>query len=246
MKHFNFKERWIETVIFLFGAVMVFVGFAVPFPAFVSNALQSIGSSLIGSAVVGFIYNLYNEQENVLKSWGVDKVYRTRTEKSNDSDPKLRKAKERLDIVAFGMKSFRSNHRKEMCECLTNGVNVRILTMNPDCDFVRQRAKEENEHEEQIRHGIKDLVKWCEEINTEVKKTSKKSGQIEIRFYNCMTLEFYWRCDDELYFGPYLLEKDSQQTITFRAKRGGKLFDIYTEYFEELWANETFISSQKL
>jgi len=58
-----------------------------------------------------------------------------------------------------------------------------------------------------------------------------------------MTLDFYWRMDDELYIGPYLFDVVSQQTITYKFVRGkskddGRGFNMYTNYFESLWNNE--------
>ena len=55
-----------------------------------------------------------------------------------------------------------------------------------------------------------------------------------------MTLDFYWRMDDELYVGPYLLNIESQQTITYKHLKGDKGFKLYSDYFESLWNNSTF------
>jgi hypothetical protein len=239
MKPINFKERYIEFLILLVGTICIIMGCFIKDTG--GTILVSIGCSLAASAIVAGVNNFYNESENVLKAWGVDKVYKTRAEKSKDSDPKLTKAHDHLDIVAFGLKSFRSGHRSEILQCLMNGVNIRIITMDPDSTNAQNRASEEGETIEQIAHSINDLIEWCKILNRDAKKKSAKAGQIRIMKYKCMTLDFYWRCDDELYFGPYLLGKDSQQTVTFRAIKGGKLFDMYTEYFEELWQNGEFM-----
>ena len=53
-----------------------------------------------------------------------------------------------------------------------------------------------------------------------------------------MTLDFYWRIDDELYVGPYLYGIPSQQTITYKFVNGGMGFKLYSEYFESLWNND--------
>ena len=50
-----------------------------------------------------------------------------------------------------------------------------------------------------------------------------------------MTLDFYWRVDDELYIGPYWYGISSQQTITYKFSEGGKGFNQYTSYFDDLW-----------
>ena len=57
--------------------------------------------------------------------------------KNADSDPKLEKVKDNLDAVAFGLSSFRSKYGDKMEKILKKGVNVRILTMNPNGNFVK-------------------------------------------------------------------------------------------------------------
>ena len=52
-----------------------------------------------------------------------------------------------------------------------------------------------------------------------------------------MTLDFYWRIDNELYIGPYWYGISSQQTITYKFCEGGIGFKQYSNYFEELWNN---------
>lgn len=52
-----------------------------------------------------------------------------------------------------------------------------------------------------------------------------------------MTLDFYWRIDDQIYIGPYWLGTESQQTITYKFIKGGRGFEVYSDYFEELWNN---------
>ena len=52
-----------------------------------------------------------------------------------------------------------------------------------------------------------------------------------------MTLDYYWRVDDELYIGPYWYGYKSGDTITFKFLSGGKGFQHYSNYFESLWNN---------
>ena len=64
--------------------------------------------------------------------------------------------------------------------------------------------------------------------------THKSSGHIKVKGYKCMTLDFYWRVDNEIYIGPYWYHIGSQQTITCKFLKGKKGFDIYENYFESL------------
>lgn len=197
----------------------------------------SIGCSLLASGIVVLLQSILLDRKeyNCAEEWGLEKIYETRSEKSKDSDENLEKAIHHLDIIAFGLKSFRSMHTAKVDNVLRNGANVRILTMNPSKDnpFLKQREKEENEPEGQIRNSILDLVRWANELN---KKGYK--GTIEVKGYKCMTLDFYWRVDNDLYIGPYWYNVGSQQTITYRFSRGKLAFDLYTDYFEKLWENK--------
>lgn len=197
----------------------------------------SIGCSLLASGLVILANALLVEvkKEDLLQDWGLEKIYKSRAEKSEDSDPKLDKAKKQIDAVAFGLKAFRTTHTKKVEKLLRNGINFRILTMNPDENniFLKQREQEEGETEGQIRNSINQLVEWANKLNSK-----KYSGKIVVKGYKCMTLDFYWRVDDELYIGPYWYGYGSQQTITYKFKSNKKGFELYTDYFDKLWDDE--------
>lgn len=198
----------------------------------------SIGCSLLASGIVVLIQAVLVDakQPNVAEEWGLEKIYSTRAEKNKDSDPKLNKARHQLDVVAFGLKSFRSMHSKKVERLLKKGIDVRMLTMNPaeDNPFLKQRELEEGEPEGQIRKSIEALVTWANKLNAQ----SSSKGKIIVRGYKCMTLDFYWRVDDEMYIGPYWYGIGSQQTITCKFKKGKRAFELYEDYFEKLWADE--------
>ena len=165
--------------------------------------------------------------------WRLERIFKTRAEKNTESDPKLESHNVKiLDGIAFGLSSFRSNREHDVLMCLQNGMRMRLLAMNPDSDFAKQRAIEEDVHPDSIKNSIVKLVEWVNKLN----KQSNK-GKIEIKYYNAMTLDFYWRIDDELYVGPYMYNILSQQTITVKFSNGGKGFSLYSRYFEDLWNN---------
>ena len=195
----------------------------------------NIGCSLIASSIVIIFTALFVDRKlyNPLEEWKIEKIYSTRAEKNADSDPELDKAKYQIDAVAFGLKSFRNKQSKRIETCLKNGVNIRILTMNPESSYISAREHEEQETHGQIQNTIEQLVKWANDFN---KKGYK--GKIVVKGYSCMTLDFYWRVDDELYIGPYWYGISSQQTITYKFREGGRGFSQYTAYFDELWCND--------
>lgn len=187
------------------------------------------GTDLISEGITNdFVSKISN-----ICDWGLERIFRTRAEKNAESDPKLENHNVKiLDGIAFGLSAFRCNREYDVLECLQNGMNMRLLVMNPNSEFAKQRAIEENSSPDSIKNSIVELVKWVNKLN---KKST--DGKIEIKFYNTMTLDFYWRIDNELYVGPYMYNIMSQQTITAKFSNGGKGFSLYTHYFENLWNN---------
>lgn len=204
-----------------------------------NSVLINIGCSVFSSGIVLFftaIYIDHMKEYSVWSEWKMERIFKTRAEKNTESDPKFEKHNiKQLDCIAFGLKSFRSNRTKDITTCLQRGMNVRILVMDPTSSFVKQRELEESESDGSIAKSISDLVVWADKLNK-----ASHNGKIKIRFYNAMTFDFYWRMDDEIYVGPYWLEVASQQTITYKFVKGGKGFDLYSEYFELLWNNDKF------
>lgn len=232
---YNLKTIIVGLLIIIVGIVSVLVDiFCVKTT---QNIWISVGCSLLASGIVILAQELLIEGKRLdpLEEWGLEKIYETRSEKNKESDPELDKAKKQLDVIAFGLKSFRSKHTKRVEKILKRGVNVRMLTMNPDKNnpFLKQREIEEEETDGQIRNSIDQLVSWANLLNSRNYK-----GKIVIKGYKCMTLDFYWRVDDELYVGPYWYHVGSQQTITYKFHKGKKGFDIFEEYFENLWNDD--------
>ncbi len=235
MKKYNSKSIIAGLITIIFGGILVYCGRF----QWVSeqSLLIGIGCSLLASGLVILLQSLLVEvkETNYADDWGLTKIYNTRAEKNADTDGQLINTRERIDIVAFGIKSFRDRYNRDVQTIVNRGVNIRILTMNPSQDnpFLKQREIEEHELEGQILNSINELVQWADEINKQSK--SKKCGSIIVKGYKCMTLDFYWRADDELFVGPYWYGRGSQQTVTYKFEKGKKGFELYSGYFEELW-----------
>ena len=136
-----------------------------------------------------------------------------------------------LDICAMGLKSFRDSETELIKKRILNGMSLRILTMDPMCEYVYQVDTTEGITTASTKQTIEDLIKWFEELKT----LQKFDGQVELRVYDHYPYEFYFCIDDNMYIGPYQ-ERSSQQTITYRYKQKSKGFDYYKTNFENLWS----------
>ena len=169
-----------------------------------------------------------------VNEWGLERIFKTRAEKNAESDIILEKHSiKKLDGIAFGLRSFRTNREKDLLECLKNGTTVRLLVMDPKSPFLVYKAYEEHVAPESMIKSIIDLTDWVKRLNNQ-----SNNGKITLKYYNAMTLDFYWRVDDSLYVGPYWYGTESQQTITYKFISGGRGFTIYSDYFEKLWNDE--------
>ena len=225
---YNLRAIIVALIVLILGIIIVFAFQGSP-------AWVGIGGSLVASGLVIILQALFVDKikVNQLEVWGLERIYYTRSEQNTDTDPQLRKAKYKVDAVVFGLKSFRDKHGDLIENCLKRGVNIRILTMDPDGDFIGQREREEKVSADSIKETIWQLVDWADELNEKNKK-----GVIEVKGYNCMTLDFYWRVDDTVCIGPYWYGTDSQQTITYKFvddDKNGMGYKQYEEYFEKLW-----------
>ena len=230
---YNWKSLFAALVIIVVGIGLCIVSAYVITPW--DNILLSIGCSLIASGLVILMHDFFVERKPalLLDEWKIEKIYSTRAEKSAESDPELNYAKYCIDVVAFGLASFRSKHKSKVEACLRKGINFRIITMDPDSQYVNDRDKEENQSVGTTKYSIQQLIEWADNLNSK-----NMRGKIIVKGYSCMTLDFYWRVDDALYVGPYWYGTSSQQTITYKFLSGGKGFSQYTEYFESLWENK--------
>ena len=210
--------------------ITLFIGGLI-FSFFSDPIFLGIGTSLMASGLVFFVSDcLTPPMENPLKKWNLKKIYLKRSDKSADFDPALDKVKTNIDVIAFGLKHFRTSNQQRIEDCLKRGVQIRILTMDPNSPFVKTRALEEDGLPEQIQLTIKQLIAWAKELNEK-----GFAGTITIKGYSSMPLDFYWRCDDYLFIGPYWYKLPSSNTITYMFEAGGLGFDTYSKYFEKLW-----------
>jgi len=227
----------VSCVLVILGIVLIIVDIA--YLKTTSSVCVNIGCSLIASGLVLLFSAIlidYHQEYLAWHEWKLEKIFKTRAEKNNESDPKLESHHvKQLDGIAFGLSSFRSNRSEDVLLCMQSGMNVRLLVMDPNSDFIKQREIEEGTSEGSISQSIFNLIEWANKLN----KQSNK-GKIEIKLYNAMTLDFYWRIDDEIYIGPYLYGVVSQQTITYKYVKGGKGFSLYSKYFEKLWNDDNF------
>lgn len=230
----------INTIVFCIGLLIVAISF-IPFAnPDIKNILISVGCSLLASASVSYLTSKYlvriNRIKELIEYWGIFAIYETRQEMNRSTDTAFETLENRLDIIAWGLKSFRDGKTKIVQEKVKRGLKLRILAPDPESIFVKQREIAENEVPGQIRKTIIDLGGWIDEL----KLLSTNSENVQIKYYDKLPEDFYFRVDDSIFIGPYLYGKSSQQTISYEFKGPSHGFTYYNDYFEKLWADDDF------
>ena len=231
----NYKQFWISIALILVGIIIILLDVF----CFKTNSLflASLGISFIASSIITIVNLALIEKtpKNPVDDWKITNIYLNRQEKDFEDNNNIARAKGKIDIIAFGLSSFRDKHKKGIEKFLTKSDNIiRILTMHPESPHLCERDNEENESVGHTQKTINDLIDMANIYN----KDSQYKGKIIIKGYKCMTLDFYWKMGNKIYIGPYWYKKDSQNTITYKFEQGGRGFRVYSEYFEDLWNDD--------
>lgn len=201
--------------------------------------LVSVGTSMLATALVSFISmaNIAEKEQlsNMVNKWNICGIYKQRSEINVETNTLLSRTKN-LDICAMGLKNFRSAQGNAIKKYVKKGLNIRIITIDPNSIIVDYVDNNEHQTSGHTKDTIQSLIQWVSEI----KKYLKNECQVHIRVLDFYPSDFYFAMDGTVWTGPYQA-KESQQTLTYKYDKGGMGADYYTEYFEELWENATEI-----
>ena len=157
----------------------------------------------------------------------------------NISCEKYTKKAKTIDVIAFGLRSWRDSKNKEIESLLRNGCQIRILTMDPNGANLKQRELDEKQEIGSIALTIIQLQDWANKLNSRGYK-----GKIQIKYYDAQPLDFMFLMSNRLFIGPYEYGKGSQQTISYEFNTTGEAYKYYTEYFNDLWNDDEFVKTK--
>ena len=202
----------------------------------------SAGASLIATGITGWVLFAHlrlNESQrslmNLLTLFGFVKAFDARAVRiKSEYDTRLDKARERIDILGFGLRSLREDYRDKFEEWKKR-ANVRVLLIDPEFPTSRNSLAMLRDREEKTSEGtIKtDVAAFLAEKRNLDKIASKYT--FDVRLYRCLPSVNIFRIDDELFWGPYLVGEPSRNAPTFLVRRGGVLYERFLNHFEQIW-----------
>ena len=179
-----------------------------------------------------------NDIEKKVDEWGIIDIFSGRSVTIEDEyDKRLKVMKKELDILGFGLSHFRKDYNKSFIE-IAGKAKVRILLLNPDFPEYEKYSISDirDEEEGQTKGTIRSQV---EEFISDYKKMKKelKNDKFEVRLYNSLPTVNIFKIDNEMFVGPYLMDRDSRRTITILIDSKGDMFEQHLEHFDEIWDN---------
>jgi hypothetical protein len=218
----------------LVGLVLILLGILFYVWEPFGTLFLSVGASILATSIVTYISSQYLVRRSIVSEmcdkWGLQKIYETRSE-TNVVTTGLIEKSDYLDIIAFGLKSFRDAKSDLLEQRIKSGMRLRILVPNPDSSFLSYIDDREGVTRGSTANDIKQLKKWIEKLTT----LQKETGCVALRFYTGnIPLDFYFAVKGALFVGPYK-DKDSQQTLTYEYTDKGLGYIVYARYFEKRW-----------
>lgn len=203
------------------------------------TVLISIGTSILATAIVTFLNSKYlikqRKINEMVQTYGLDGIYKTRAEANVETNELLKNVK-RLDVCAMGLKSFRESQGNLIEQKISEGLKMRILTIDPNSEVLSKIDINENNAIGSTKKSIEDLINWVNKI----KEKSIFAGQVEIKTYNRYPYDFYFCIDGDVFTGPYH-NKSSQQTITYKYLANTPGANIFTDNFDVQWENAQYV-----
>ena len=224
------QEYMFQIIVCLVGILGTLLCFFIPNER-IFSVCSGVFISLVASAVVAVgslvVFRKVSTRKEICDYWELDAIYELRQEANKPLNEYQDKARHQIDIVALGLSSWLNARSDKIIDALKHGVKIRIITANPNNQFLLEVDKSERKLEGATSRSIQNL-------QGEVFKY-KKYGNIEIKLYDGLPLDMYFRVDNHIITGPNMRGRASQQTRAYEFSKGGKGFDYYEKYFEMLW-----------
>jgi hypothetical protein len=205
---------------------------------------EGIGGSLIAGGIAGVTLFLYVFTTEGLKSRieaftkaGLSKIFSGRSVLIREEyHTRLANARH-IDLAGFGLSAFREDYINDFVGW-SHRADVRILLLDPDFpsrqhSLADQRDREENNPVGQIRRDVEAFERAVSNLG------GLNRDRFKVHRMRCIPAINLFRIDDDVFWGPYLMQQQSRNTPTLLATRGGFLFDMLQKHFDALWAQSS-------
>jgi hypothetical protein len=206
----------------------------------------NVGYSLVSAGITGAVIYVYMfittttaERLKAIDAAGIKKVFAHRSVQIRDEYQKrLSKAKHSIDIFGFGLRSLREDFSGQY-QKWTATAKVRILLIDPafpsdSASLANARDLEEGNPTGSIESDVKAFIR---DVAPLLRNSERK---LFVRLYRIIPSVNLFRIDDELFWGPYLVNTQSRNTPTILVSRSGYMFHTLADHFDHIWSDDRF------
>ena len=144
-------------------------------------------------------------------------------------DDRLSRMKANLDVLAWGLASFREDYGEQLLGWVAKGIRIRFLLMNPNSPQGRMLCDLQDEVEGR-RPGS-----TANDISTFLTVVQPVKGSLEIRTSSFHPSINMFRVDEDIFFGPYLAPSVSRNAPTAILSEAHWLYGTLLAHFDWLW-----------
>jgi hypothetical protein len=201
----------------------------------------AIGTSLIATGAAGaslFGYVLLSERWSgrveLLLDAGLRGIWMARSVRIREEyDPRLEAARESIDLLGFGQRSFREDHIDDFSAWIARGVAIRLLLLDPSFPSPERSYADQRDREEGSGRIAEDVEAFLRDVKA---RGLHQSEHLDIRLFRCLPAINVFRIDDDLFWGPYLVRTASRNSPTLLTVRGRPLFKVLETHFQDIWS----------
>lgn len=235
----------LSTIYFLVHALLLVVGLGLH--AWDSppceTLVHSVATSLVGAAVVGYVIFIYVRIADarmrliaLIDKFGFVGAFEARAAAIKaEYDKRLALSPKKIDVLGFGLRHLREDFADSF-EAWTNTASVRVLLLDPTfpsrtASYAAQRDTEEGNQRGQIRGDAESFVGRISAIFA----GKSLKNPFEVRYLQALPSINVFRVGDEIFWGPYLIGRQSRNMPTFLVRKNSIMFDQLEAHFDELW-----------
>jgi len=231
----------VHLIVFIIGVLLTFID------GEYKEFYGAVGASLIAASIAGMIFYIYvkyaediRKKLQMIMKHGLHNVFGLRGLKmSSEYKTRLDNAKNNIDILGYGLNTFREEHLDNF-ETWKAKCKVRVLLAKPnfpndDINICNLRDKEEGNPDGSIKS---EVLRFIDDVKGIIGDGNR--GSFSIRYFKCIPSITIFRIDDEILWGPYFVNKLNRDSPMFIVKKGGVLYEQILKQFEEIWHSTDF------
>lgn len=158
------------------------------------------------------------------------KLFRSRSVTiRREYDDRLDRMEEHLDVLAWGLASFREDYGDKVVDWVDRGIKIRLLLVDANSDTGAMLC------ELQDRFEDRDTGSTESDIRRFLAEVDPVDSRYEIRVSCFHPGVNIFRVDQDMFFGPYLAGTVSRNAPTGIVSSGHWLYDSLLSHFEWMW-----------